>query len=70
MPIVLADLTIAGTRRHVVMSAQKNGFFYVLDAVTGQLVNEPRPTIPVSWASGIDMKSGRPIVRNEARYWL
>jgi quinohemoprotein ethanol dehydrogenase len=70
MPVVLADLTIAGTRRHVVMSAPKNGFFYVLDAATGQLVNEPRPIIPINWASGIDMKSGRPIVRDEARYWL
>ncbi len=34
-----ADLTIKGARRHVVMQAPKNGFFYVLDAATGKLIS-------------------------------
>jgi len=69
-PIVLADLPIGGTTRHVVMSAPKNGFFYVLDARTGRLVNEPKPIIPVNWASRVDMVSGRPVLREETKYWL
>jgi PQQ-dependent dehydrogenase (methanol/ethanol family) len=70
MPVVLADLPIGGTNRHVVMTAPKNGFFYALDARTGKLVNEPKPIIPVNWASRIDMASGRPVPRDDAKYWL
>jgi len=33
--LILADLTIAGTPRQVIMQANKNGFFYVLDRRTG-----------------------------------
>jgi PQQ-dependent dehydrogenase (methanol/ethanol family) len=70
MPVVLADLPVGGATRHVVMTAPKNGFFYVLDARTGKLVNEPKPIIPVNWASRIDMVSGRPVPRDDAKYWL
>jgi quinohemoprotein ethanol dehydrogenase len=52
------------------MTAPKNGFFYVLDARTGKLVNEPKPIIPVNWASRIDMATGRPVPRDDAKYWL
>ncbi len=34
-----ADLTINGEKRHVVMQAPKNGFFYVLDAANGKLIS-------------------------------
>ena len=68
-PVVLADLTINGVKTPVVMLAPKNGFFYVFDARTGKLVNEPKPIVPVNWASGIDMKTGRPIRRPDADYW-
>jgi quinohemoprotein ethanol dehydrogenase len=65
--IVLADLTIDGARRRVVMQAPKNGFFYVLDAKTGELISAKNFT-DVNWATGIDMKTGRPIENPEARY--
>ena len=68
-PVVLADLTIKGVQTPVVMLAPKNGFFYVFDARTGKLVNEPKPIVPVNWASGIDMKTGRPVRRPDADYW-
>ncbi len=58
--IVLADLVIAGQPRKVLMQAPKNGFFYVLDRVTGELLSA-RNYVPVSWASGIDIATGRPI---------
>jgi PQQ-dependent dehydrogenase (methanol/ethanol family) len=66
-PIVLADLTIAGKKRRVVMQAPKNGFFYVLDAKTGKLLSAQN-FVEVNWASGIDMKTGRPIPTTAARY--
>ncbi len=57
--MVLADLTIDGRPRKVVMQAPKNGFFYVLDRQTGELLSAKAYT-KVNWASGIDMKTGRP----------
>jgi len=70
MPIVIADLTIGHKKRRVVMEAPKNGFFYALDARTGKLVNEPKTLIPVNWASRIDMRTGRPVELQAARFWL
>ena len=65
--IVLADLQIDGAKRRVVMQAPKNGFFYVLDAKTGQLISAKNFT-DVSWATHIDMKTGRPVENPAARY--
>jgi PQQ-dependent dehydrogenase (methanol/ethanol family) len=70
MPVTLADLSIDGKTRHVVMTAPKNGLFYVLDARTGKLVNEPKSIVPVNWVSRIDMATGRPVLLDEAKYWL
>lgn len=65
--LMLADVTINGRPRKVVMHAPKDGFFYVLDRVTGELISAD-PYTKVSWASGIDLKTGRPIVNPAARY--
>jgi quinohemoprotein ethanol dehydrogenase len=65
--IVLADLTIDGRERQVLLHAPKNGFFYVLDRRTGELISAEN-FVPVNWASGIDLESGRPIENPEARY--
>lgn len=65
--MVLADLTIDGRQRKVVMQAPKNGFFYVLDRQTGELLSA-KPFTKVTWASGIDMKTGRPIETGSADY--
>ena len=66
-PLMLADLRIEGRTRRVLMQAAKNGFFYVLDARTGQYISAAN-YVAVSWASGIDHKTGRPILNPEARY--
>jgi quinohemoprotein ethanol dehydrogenase len=66
-PIVVADLTIDGAARRVVMQAPKNGFFYVLDAATGQLISADK-FAAVNWASGVDPATGRPIENAAARY--
>jgi quinohemoprotein ethanol dehydrogenase len=58
-PLILADLKINGAPRKVLMQASKNGFFYVLDRKTGELISAQN-FVPVSWTTGIDMKTGRP----------
>jgi quinohemoprotein ethanol dehydrogenase len=65
--IVLADLTIDGKPRKVLMQAPKNGFFYVLDRLTGELLSAEAYG-KVTWAKGVDMKTGRPIETKQARY--
>jgi len=65
--IVLATLTFKGKRRDVLMHAPKNGFFYVLDRSTGELLSAEKYTA-VSWASHIDAATGRPVENAAARY--
>src|SRR6202035_5459683 len=64
---ILADLTIGGKHRKVLMQANKNGFFYVLDRSTGKLISA-KAFVPINWASGIDEKTGRPIEHSNIRY--
>ncbi|HUZ13013.1 MAG TPA: PQQ-dependent dehydrogenase, methanol/ethanol family [Caulobacteraceae bacterium] len=69
-PLMLADLTIGGQPRKVLMQANKNGFFYVLDRTDGRLISAA-PFVPASaitWAKGVDLKTGRPIENPGARY--
>jgi alcohol dehydrogenase (cytochrome c)/quinohemoprotein ethanol dehydrogenase len=66
-PILLVDLEIDGAIRQVLMQAPKNGFFYVLDRLTGELISA-EPYVPVTWADGIDMETGRPVETPQARY--
>ena len=60
--IVLADLEIAGQTRKVLMQAPKNGFFYVLDRRTGELISA-EPYVEVTWASHVDRATGKPVER-------
>ena len=66
-PMMLATLTLDGKERRVLMQPCKNGFFYMLDAASGELLRA-EPFTEVNWADGVDMKTGRPRVRPEARY--
>jgi quinohemoprotein ethanol dehydrogenase len=66
--ILMATLTIDGKPRKVLLHAPTNGFFYVLDRDTGKLINQPGKTTLVTWAKGIDMKTGRPIEEPNIRY--
>ncbi|HEV2365824.1 MAG TPA: PQQ-dependent dehydrogenase, methanol/ethanol family [Caulobacteraceae bacterium] len=67
--LTLADLKIDGRSRRVIMQASKNGFFYVLDRDTGKLISA-KPFVPVTWASGVDPVTGRPIEQGDPRYRL
>jgi PQQ-dependent dehydrogenase (methanol/ethanol family) len=64
--LILADLEIGGRVRQVLMQASKNGFFYVLDRATGQLISGNN-FVEVNWAKGVDLQSGRPIANPDAR---
>lgn len=57
---VLADLTIAGQLRKVVMHANRNGFFYVLDRESGALIHA-KPYVHLDWAKEIGA-DGRPVL--------
>ena len=65
--IIIADLTIEGTKHRVLMQAPKNGFFYVIDAVTGKFISAKNFT-EITWATGVDPKTGRPIETPAARF--
>jgi quinohemoprotein ethanol dehydrogenase len=59
--ILMADLLIDGAKRHVALTAPKNGFFFVLDAKTGKLLSA-KPLVKVVWAKSIDLQTGRAVL--------
>ena len=67
MDIVLADLNIDGKPVKALMHAPKNGFFYVLDRANGKLLSAEKIG-KVTWATHVDMKTGRPVEVPGSRY--
>lgn len=65
--MVLADLEIDGRMRKVIMQAPKNGFFYVIDRGTGELISAEN-IVPINWATHVDLETGRPVETPDARY--
>ena len=59
--LVLADLPVQGSSGKVLMQANRNGFFYVLDRTNGKFLSGTQFARKVNWATGIDPKTGRPI---------
>jgi quinohemoprotein ethanol dehydrogenase len=77
--IILAEIAVDGKPHRVLMQAPKNGFFYVIDRDTEKLLSaknivpmaktaDTPKGAPISWAYGVDMKTGRPMENPEARY--
>jgi lanthanide-dependent methanol dehydrogenase len=62
--MVLVDVTIKGQPRKVLANFDRNGFAYMLDRATGELLMAD-PFVTVNWATGVDLKSGRPIENPE-----
>ncbi|MEL7450837.1 MAG: PQQ-dependent dehydrogenase, methanol/ethanol family [Pseudomonadota bacterium] len=58
--LMLAELPMEGGSRKVLMQAAMNGFFYILDAATGELLSADS-FVPVNWATGVDLETGRPV---------
>lgn len=67
--MILADLMIDGALRKVLMQAPKNGFFYVLDRASGELLSAEKYA-PVTWASHVDLATGRPVETENADHRL
>ncbi len=65
--LMLADIRINNRTRKVVMQANKNGYFYVIDRTNGEFISASEMA-PVSWARGIDPKTGRPDIHPDALY--
>jgi quinohemoprotein ethanol dehydrogenase len=65
--MITATLMLAGKPRKVLMQAATNGFFYVIDRENGRLISAEK-TGKVNWASGYDLKTGRPIEMPGIRY--
>lgn len=65
-PLMTADLEIDGQTRRVIMQASKNGFYYVLDRETGEFISGAAFVDGISWASGLDPETGRPIESPDA----
>ena len=65
--LMLANLRSNGRDRKVIMQANKNGYFYVIDRLSGEFISA-EPMGPLNWASGMDPKTGRPKINPEAYY--
>jgi quinohemoprotein ethanol dehydrogenase len=65
--LILADLKIGDAVRQVIMQAPKNGFFYVLDRKTGELLSADAYA-KMTWANGVDLKTGRPNQTEEGQW--
>jgi PQQ-dependent dehydrogenase (methanol/ethanol family) len=59
--LVFADLPVEGKKTPVIMQANRNGFFYVIDRASGKLISAKKYIEAANWATGIDLKTGTPI---------
>jgi len=68
-PLTLADITVDGQKKHVVMQVPKNGIFYVIEAGTGKVISA-QLTVPfANWLTGFDKTSNwKPILNPDANY--
>jgi quinohemoprotein ethanol dehydrogenase len=65
--LTLADITIESRLRRVIMQANKNGYFYVIDRLTGEFISAS-PFAPLNWSEAMDKKTGRPFIHPRAFY--
>ena len=68
MNIILADLRIDDEDRETLLIAPKNGFQYVLDRLTGELLAADKYA-KVNWATHINLETGRPVYDPEGEFW-
>jgi quinohemoprotein ethanol dehydrogenase len=65
--LILAQLQWQGRSRKILMQASKNGFFYVLDRQTGELLSAEKFAY-TTWATRVDPNTGRPVLSEHAAY--
>ncbi|MEP6962889.1 MAG: PQQ-binding-like beta-propeller repeat protein, partial [Acidobacteriota bacterium] len=64
---VMADISIKGKTRKVIMQAPKSGVFYIVDRTNGEFISA-EPFVQINWATGFDPKTGRAILNKDAFY--
>jgi len=64
--LLVADLAIRGEKTPVVLKGDRNGFFYVIDRRNGRLISAKNFQY-ITWATGVDMSTGRPIENPDMR---
>lgn len=65
--MILTEIEWKGEQRKILMQAPKNGFFYILDRETGELLSA-KNYAPVNWASHVDMETGKPVLTEAADF--
>ncbi len=65
--MTLATLPVKGVPHKVIMHAPKNGFFYLIDRLSGKVLSAEK-FVGVNWAEKVDLETGRPVENPEARY--
>lgn len=68
MDMQLTTLSLNGRQHDVLMTAPKDGFFYVIDRATGKLLSAQKWAQYVNWAERVDLVSGRPVENPAARF--
>ncbi|MEM7079418.1 MAG: c-type cytochrome [Pseudomonadota bacterium] len=68
MDIALGEMNVDGKMTKVLLQAPKNGFFYVLDRSDGKLLRAHPYTEGITWATHVDMTTGRPVENPEVIY--
>ena len=66
--VTLSEIEVDGKRRKVLLQAPKNGFFYVIDRTNGELLRAHPYTDGITWATHVDMSTGRPVENPDAYY--
>jgi len=66
---VLADISVGGQQRKVMIQANKNGFLYVLDRTNCHLI-AAHPYVKVNWATSVDLATGRPLLTDLYKRFL
>lgn len=59
--LVLGEIPVGGRPTKVLMQANRNGFFYVLDRTSGKLLSASPFARKINWATGVDLATGRPV---------
>jgi PQQ-dependent dehydrogenase (methanol/ethanol family) len=58
---ILVDLPIGGATRKALVHFDRNGFAYTMDRATGEVILA-KPYVPMNWSTGVDLKTGRPVL--------
>jgi alcohol dehydrogenase (cytochrome c) len=62
---ILVDANFHGKPRKLLLQGNRNGFFFVLDRLTGNFLTGGAFIRNMTWASGLDPKTGRPIIKED-----